>query len=332
LPSGMSSLLLLTEDDVQALLRPAEAVDAVERAFYDFANGTAVMPPKLYLEFDQHAGDLRVMPASLGSGYAGVKIVNSHERNPARGLPAVVGTYLLYSQETGMPLSIMGATFLTAMRTGAASAVACKYLARRDSRSLGLVGAGVQAGFQTRAISQVLSLETVRAWAPDNDRPRRDALLGKLQQEFPELEFMPAQSLEEAAAADVVCTTTPSRAPLVRAGAVLPGTHINAVGADGPGKQELDPVILKDARIVVDEWHQALAGGEVNVPVGEGIIGEGDIAGTLSDLVSGAIEGRMSSDEITIFDSTGLAIQDIAVATLVYERALSEGRGTKIHV
>ena len=328
----MTSLLLLTEADVQALLEPADAVNAVERAFHDFAQGTALMPAKLYLEFPQHAGDLRVMPASLRSGYAGVKLVNSHERNPARGLPAVVGTYLLYSQETGMPLCIMGATFLTAMRTGAASAVACKYLARTDSRTLGLVGAGVQAGFQTRAINHILSLETVRAWAPEKDWSRRDALLAKLQQECPDLELLPAHSVEEAAAADVVCTTTPSRTPLIKDEVVLSGTHINAVGADGPGKQELDPEILKRARIVVDEWHQALAGGEVNVPVAEGIIGEGDIAGTLSQLVSGAIEGRTSSDEITIFDSTGLAIQDIAVATLVYERALIEGRGTQINL
>jgi alanine dehydrogenase len=325
-------LLLLTEVDVQALLEPAEAVAAVERAFVDFARGTAVMPPKLYLEFPQYAGDLRVMPASLGSRYAGVKLVNSHDRNPARGLPAVVGTYFLYAQETGMPLCLMGATFLTAMRTGAASAVACKYLARKDSRTLGLVGAGVQAGFQVRGITNILPLERVLVWVPEDDRARRDAFILRKRQEFPNLDFLAAGSVEEAAAADVVCTTTPSKVPVVMDGAVLPGTHINAVGADGPGKQELDPGILKRARVVVDEWHQALAGGEVNVPVAAGLISATEIAGTLSDVVNGAIEGRRSDEEITIFDSTGLAIQDIAVATLVYERALRDGIGAEINL
>ena len=326
----MPPVLLLPDSAVRSLLTSAEAVHAVERGFLDFARGVARMPAKLYLEFPEHAGDLRVMPASLGTEFAGVKLVNSHEHNPARGLPSVVGTYVLFSQETGMPLCLMGATALTAVRTGAASGVACRYLAKPDSSTLGLVGSGVQATFQLRSIASVLTITSVRVWAPERDAARRDAFIEEMRVEFPDLALMAAASVEEACRADVICTTTPSRFPLVLREWIGAGTHINAVGADGPGKQELDPGILSVAKVIVDEWHQALKGGEVNVPVSEGILEESDIAGTLADVVTGEVAGRVSPEEITVFDSTGLAIQDIAVATLVYERAVEQGAGTRI--
>ncbi|MDQ4148999.1 MAG: ornithine cyclodeaminase family protein [Actinomycetota bacterium] len=326
----MPPVLLLSDGDVRSLLSPGEAVDAVEKGFLDFARGIAKMPAKLYLDFPEHSGDLRIMPASAGTEFAGVKLVNSHEHNPVRGLPAVVGTYVLFSQETGMPLCIMGATALTAVRTGAASGVACKYLARPESNILGLVGSGVQAAFQLRSIVSVLGLERVLVWAPERDAARRDSFIEEMAREFPQLDLVKAAQVGEAANADVVSTTTPSRAPLLHRDWVGPGTHINAVGADGPGKQELDPEILKVARVIVDEWHQALNGGEVNVPIRDGAIIESDIAGTLADVVSGRVSGRTSESEITVFDSTGLAIQDIAVATVVYQRALEQGLGSRI--
>lgn len=326
----MPEVLILTDSEVREALPVADAIDAIERAFKEFAEGGATMPAKVYLDFPQYAGDLRIMPAAFGSTFAGVKIVNSHPGNPERGLPAVVGTYLLVSQETGMPLTVLDATYLTAVRTGAASAVATRAMARKGSSSLGLVGAGVQARFQFEALAEVMSVGEVLVWGPSNDIARRDRFLSEMRAEHRDYKWRAADEVADASRADVVCTTTPSRRPLVLDRWVSAGTHINAVGADGPGKQELDPAILKRARVIVDEWEQARHGGEVNVPLSRGEMNEGDIAGSLSEVVSGRIPGRTVEDEVTVFDSTGLAIEDIAVASMVYQRALEDGLGTRL--
>lgn len=326
----MARLLLLRDSHIEQLVPVREAVEVVEGAFVRLDSAEVQMPPKLYLDFPRHRGDLRVMPAALGDLYAGVKLVNSHQTNPQKGLPAVVGTYLLFSQETGMPLCLMAATVLTALRTGAASGVACRYMARPDARSLGLIGAGVQAGYQVDAVSSVLNIRQVLAWAPAGDAARRDAFLEVMAARHPSIRFHPAGTIAEAAGAGVVCTTTPSRRPLLRTEQVRPGTHINAVGADGPGKQELDPSLLTRARVIVDEMHQAVHGGEINVAISAGRFGPDQIAGTLSEVVNGRLPGRSFDDEITVFDSTGLAVQDIAVAVVAYERALESGVGSWI--
>jgi alanine dehydrogenase len=307
----------------------ADAIEAVEGAFRALAEGRAEMPAKLYLGFPRYGGDLRVMPAALGSEWAGVKVVNSHPSNPGRGLPVVMGTYVLASQETGMPVAILAATHLTALRTGAASAVATRYLARRDATTVGLVGAGVQARFQLEAMAEVMDRITrVFVWGPDSDRQRRDRLIEQLRAELPAVEIRGVEEPTEAASADVVCTTTPSTSPLVPDEALSPGAHINAVGADGPGKQELDPAILRRARVVVDEWVLACHGGEIKVPLARGEITEAGIAGSLSEVVTGTIPGRTSDEEITVFDSTGLALEDLAVASLAYRRAREKGIGS----
>lgn len=310
----------------------SEAIEAVGKAFVDLASGRAQMPPKVYLDFPQYEGDLRVMPSALGKHYSGVKIVNSHPHNPQKDLPAVMGTFILVAQETGVPLSIMSATVLTGMRTGAASGLATRLLARDEASVVGLIGAGVQARFQAEAMSEVRSVKTFRVWAPDFDWQRRDNLVDLLGEEFKHSEVRAADELAEACAADVVCTTTPSREPLVLDSMIGKGTHINAVGADGPGKQELDPAILRRARLIVDEINQAQHGGEVNVPLSTGDITENDIDGSLGDLVSGKLKGRTDDEEVTVFDSTGLAIEDIALGALVYERAIEKGLGNKVEL
>lgn len=328
----MPELLVITDQQVSDLLPMAEAIEAVEKAFLDFAEGRAKMPAKIYLEFPEFAGDLRIMPASVGDEFAGVKLVNSHANNPAKGLPTVVGTYLLFSQETGMPLALIAGTALTAIRTGAGSAVATRHLARKDSSTLGLVGTGVQARYQLMAINEVLQLKKVLAWAPGTDTLRRDAFIADMSALYPEIEILPALTIEEAVAADVVCTTTPSRSPIVPGRAVKGGTHINAVGADAPGKQELDPDILGRARVIVDELHQSVSGGEINVPVNTGEYGEDQIIGSLGDVISGTTWGRTSDAQITVFDSTGLAIQDIAAATVVYAKSVNSHAGSTIEL
>lgn len=326
----MTQVLVLSDAEVRQLLGMPEAISAVEAAFRELGSGRASMPAKTYLQFPEHGGDLRVMPASAGLELAGVKVVNSHAGNPRRGLPAVVATYVLVSQETGMPLALMGATYLTAVRTGAASAVATRYMARAGSTTVGLVGAGVQAVFQLEAVAGVLAVGRVLLWGPGFDRERTEGCAREIGRRFPGLRVEIVEELAAAAAAEVVCTTTPSRSPIVPDDAVRPGTHINAVGADGPGKQELDPAILRRARVVVDEWEQARHGGELNVPLAGGEVGEEQVAGSLAQVVAGEVAGRTSPEEVTVFDSTGLAIEDLAVASLVYRQARKAGRGTLI--
>lgn len=318
-------VLWLGGREVKKLLTMAGALEAVEEAFRQHALGKVQMPAKLYLDFRRHGGDLRAMPAYLEEqDIAGVKIVNVHPSNPVRGLPTVMAVLVLNNPSTGAPLALMDATYLTDMRTGAAGGVAVKHLARRGSSVLGLVGAGKQAKTQLLAIAGVLKLRRVKVAS----RSRKGA--AKFVEEVRSLVDVEYEvcGLREACDCDVLATTTPVRKPILREEWIQEGTHINAVGADAPGKQELDHGVLKKSKIFVDDLVQAQHSGEINVPLSLGLIKPGDIHGELGKVVTGELEGRSSDEEITLFDSTGLAIQDVAVGNLVYEKALEEGLGT----
>jgi ornithine cyclodeaminase/alanine dehydrogenase len=295
-------------------------VAAVEQAFAAYGRGQVQMPAKVYLSLPEHNGDFRAMPASM-DGSAGIKWVNSHPDNPAKhGLPAVMAVYILSDPATAAPLAIMDATLLTAMRTGAAGAVASKYLAVAKPRSLGFVGCGVQA--------RVL-LEAHRVIYGGDLELRMADVRGEAAAAFAREAGGGVASLEHAAACDIVCASTPSRTPVIARSWVRPGTHINAMGADGPGKQELDPELLLAGKLVIDDHEQAHHSGEINVPLAQGTLKDEDIYGMLGDIVAGSKAGR-SGDEITIFDSTGLAIQDAAVARVIYEIAREKGAGAEI--
>ena len=316
------STVLLTQKEVEGLIAMREAMNSVEEAFKLYALGKAQMPPKVYLTFD--SGDLRAMPAHL-MGYAAIKWVNSHPKNPEKGLPTVMAVLILNDPSTGFPLAVMDATFLTSLRTGAAGGVAAKYLARGDSRVFGFVGCGKQAYFQLEALRQIYSVDLVKAYDISSSAAEKFAqYCGKYGIECKIVE------VKDACSCDVLVTSTPSTKPVVKAEWIREGTHINAIGADAPGKQELDVNILKKAKIVVDDIEQALHGGEINVAVSEGLLSRNDIHATLGEVVAGIKPGRENDEEITIFDSTGLAIQDVAVAKVVYENALEKGVGTKI--
>ncbi|MBO8180081.1 MAG: alanine dehydrogenase [Archaeoglobus sp.] len=314
--------LILTQEEVESLISMDEAMNAVEEAFRLYTLGRADMPPKVYLEFEN--GDLRAMPAHL-MGYAGIKWVNSHPYNPERGLPTVMALMILNSPETGFPLAVMDATYTTSLRTGAAGGIAAKYLARKDSRVFGFVGCGTQAYFQLEALRRVFNIEEVKAYDVRKEAARR--FVNHCKEKGIAAS---AKLIEEVCKCDVLVTTTPSRKPVVRAEWVEKGTHINAIGADAAGKQELDLEILKRAKIVVDDLEQAKHGGEINVAISEGVIGIEDIHATIGEVIAGLKAGRESEEEITIFDSTGLAIQDVAVAKVVYENAIKSNRGRRI--
>ena len=307
--------LLLSQKDVKGLLSMPAVIEAVEQALKDYAMGRAKMPHKVYL--DTENGDFRAMPASL-PGAAGMKWVCAYPGNPAKGLPNVMATLIYSDPATGYPLAVMDAMDITAYRTGATAAIASKYLARPDSSTLGLIGAGQQSYAQLMAHAELFRLKKIRVF------DITPAAVERFIKSFPQYP-VEAGSLQEAAAADIVCTLTTARGPFLKRQWVLPGTHINAVGADGPGKQELEPSILKEAMVVVDDLKQAVAGGEVNVPISQGLFKVEQIRATLGEIITGRKPGRKDRHSITVFDSTGLAIEDIAVAKMIYEKARASG-------
>jgi len=279
-------MLILTQKDVQKILplgQIKKVINAVEKAFFDFSQGIAQMPPKMYLIFKEFDGDLRIMPSwSKKLVMAGTKIVNVHPQNPKKGLLSVMAVIVLNDPKTGMPLALMDGTWITAMRTGAASGVATKYLAKKEAKTLGVVGAGFQAITQIAAISKVKKLKEILVYDIREEAIERLAkILAK------EKIKIKKGSLEEVCQKDILVTATPAREPIVKKEWIKPGAHINAIGADAPGKEELDPEILKNSKIVVDCLEQAEHSGEINVPLAKGIIKKEDIFGELGEIVSG---------------------------------------------
>lgn len=309
------STLFLSRNDVRGLLNMADVIEAVEQAFRHRALGNARMPAKAYLVLDQ--GDFRAMPAAL-PGLVGMKWANVHPQNPPLGLPTVMAILIYNDPATGYPLAVMDATDITAYRTGAAAAIASRYLARKDSHTLGIIGAGRQAYTQLVAHAELFDLSLIRVF------DRLDAAVEELISSFPEYPLK-ACSLEETVASDIVCTLTPAQEPFVKREWVTLGTHINAIGADAAGKEELEPSVLKEAIIVVDDLAQASAAGEINVPIKKGLIAIEQVYATLDEIIAGKKQGRIDEKVVTVFDSTGLAIEDIAVANLVYKKAQQIG-------
>jgi alanine dehydrogenase len=284
---------------------PAAAVDAVRQAFVDHARGDWLMPSKVYVPVPPD-GDFRAMPAR-GGGYSVLKWVTSFPRNPERGLPTVGGIVLLSDATDGRLLAELDAGALTALRTGAAAVLAAEVLGAGNGPA-GVVGCGVNG----RAVARTFLARgrDVLLWDADEARA---ALVAE------ELGAEVAGSRDEALGADAVVTVTPGREILFGPGSLRPGQHVSLMGADGPGKAEIALEELGRARVVVDEWEQASHNGDISRAVEAGSIGRSDIV-ELGRILTGEQGGRAAYDEITVFDSTGLAVQDLAVAALVYER------------
>ncbi|QFU82076.1 ornithine cyclodeaminase family protein [Natronorubrum aibiense] len=317
--------LLLDSGDVDEYAALADVIDAVEQAFGAFERGDTQMPAKSYIDLPQYNGDFRSMPAYLATDEwdaAGLKWVNVHPDNPAEyDLPTVLGTMIYSDPETAFPLAILDGTMLTMKRTGAAAAVATDYLAVEDATTLGIVGAGVQSYTQLEAISEVRPIEEVVVSDLDEDRIER--FIDAFGDEFD----VRAGSISEAGHCDVLSTVTPVEDPIVGLEDVGNHTHVNAIGADAEGKHELADKLLQAARIVIDDHEQCTHSGEINVPYHEGVLTDDDIHGEIGELVVGAKAGRTDETGVTVFDSTGLAIQDVAAAHVVYENARADGAG-----
>jgi alanine dehydrogenase len=327
--------LLLMEKDVKHLLTMDEVMEAVESAFKAKGLGHAQMPAKVYIFYNKYKGDLRAMPSYLEElDISAVKIVNVHPENRTKyGLPTVMAIIILVNPKNGAPMAIMGGTWATDMRTGAAGGVAAKYLAKKDAKVVGLVGAGAQARTQLMGlISLYKNLEEVRVWS--RTEKTREAYVAQMKSGYGNVaKMISVKSAKDAIeGADLVVTTTPSREPIVSNDWVEPGMHFNCIGADAPGKQELDPAILGRAKIVVDDWEQASHSGEINVPLTKGIITKQNVWGAICEIVASLKPGRTSPDEITIFTSTGLAVQDAVTADLAYKKALAKGIGKTVEI
>jgi len=319
--------LILQRQDVEKILTPAVANDTVEKAFRAYGLGLTDMPAKSYLYFPK--GDLRSMPAYIhGEGFniAGVKCVNVHPENMTVHLPSVMAVIILNDPQTGFPLAVMDGTYVTGLRTGAAGAVAAKYLSREDAEVAGFVGCGAQARTQLACLLAVRNIRKIKIWQFPGDKVcARD--FQRWAQAAYDVDVLVSSRMDVVTMkSDIVITTTPSRVPLVNR--VSPGTHINAIGADAPGKQEINPDILKQAKVVIDDWAQASHSGEINVPITKKQLTKRNVHAQMGDVVAGKKTGRTTAREVTLFDSTGLAIQDISCAYVVYE-ALKNKRGVK---
>jgi ornithine cyclodeaminase/alanine dehydrogenase-like protein (mu-crystallin family) len=295
---------VLDHGAVLAAVDARAAIAAVEEALRRHHRGEWVMPAKVYLPSPPW-GDFRAMPAR-GSGVALLKWVTSFPGNPEHGLPTVTGVVCLSDARNGEPLALLDARSLTALRTGAVAAVATRALAPGDARSVGLIGAGLHGAWAARCLAAAGYGPGVCA------DPRAEAAHALAS----ELEWR-AGSREEALACDTVCCVTPGAEPVVEAGDLRPGLHLSMLGADGPGKAEATPAAVASCALFCDEWEQASHGGELTEAVHQGLVGREQVT-ELGAVLSGAAPGRPGPEAVTLFDSTGLAIQDLAVALVAY--------------
>jgi alanine dehydrogenase len=302
----LSSVPVFAAREVEAAVSPERAVDVVRDAFIEYARGDWSMPPKVYVHA-YPAGDFRAMPA-LGGRYALLKWVTSFPRNPELGLPTVTGLVLLSDATNGMPVAVLDAGAVTALRTGAAAVLAAETLGRDDAETAAVVGAGVNGSASARTF--LARGRQVSIWDVDLDRAEAAAV---------ELGAEVAESRDAALASDLVVTVTPGHELLYEAGSLRAGQHVSLMGADGPGKAEIAVEELARVRAFCDDWEQASHAGDLVHAVEAGAVSQDEVT-QLGDVLSGNASGREAPDDITVFDSTGLAIQDLAIGIEVVKR------------
>jgi alanine dehydrogenase len=322
-------MLILRRQELERLLPPADVVAAVDRAFRECAAGRVTALPRAVLPMDRHGVFLAMVSALPKLGALGTKLVTVVEGNRRRDLPTVHASYLLTDPETGAPLALMEAGFLTAVRTGATSALAARHLARPNSRVVACFGAGVQARYQLLCLAAVLPLGEVRVVG--RDPKRAGAFAEALRREMGisvETGRDPADSIR---GADVITCATTSPRPVFSGRFVTPGMHVDAVGAFRPNTRELDTMTIRKSRVVVDTyegaWEEA---GDLLIPIKAGAITRRHVKAELAELVAGTKPGRTSPREITLFKSVGFAPEDAVTARLAYDRARAAGLGTEV--
>ena len=323
-----SEAILLTRQEVASLLSLKECIAAVEDAFRRHGLGETIPPGVLGTHADHGGFHIKTAILRRQRGYFAAKCNANFPKNRERhGLPTIQGAILLHDADDGRPLAVMDSIEITILRTGAASAVAAKYLARKDSRIATVCGCGNQGRIQLRSLCEVLSLKKIFSWDVDAGRARDFAV--EMSSEL----GLEADAVTEVGSAaeqsDVIVTCTPAKKFFVRKEHIRPGTFIAAVGADNEEKQEIEPQLLRSAKVVADIREQCAAIGDLHHAIAAGVMQADEIHAELGEVVAGRKPGRESDDEITLFDSTGTALQDVAAAAIVYEKAVATGRGLR---
>jgi len=327
--------LLLTRKDVEKVLTMKDAIAAVEEGFRQLALGNVIMPQRTAIRISEYHGIHLGMPAYVGGagdgGSLALKVVTVYPDNPSQyGLPTTIGTLLLNDPRTGALVAIMDAGFLTAMRTGAVSGVATKYLARRDARTVGIFGAGVQARAQLIAMCEVRPIE--RAVVCDPWQEGRDRFAAEMSARL-SIPVEPAGDPRACVDNDIIVAASSSREPIFDGAWLAPGTHINGIGSHSPDARELDTVTLQRSKVVPDLAAACLVeAGDLIIPIKEGAFTEDRIHASLGEVIAGLKPGRESDGEITLFKSVGLAVQDAATAARVYALARAAGVGVEIEI
>jgi ornithine cyclodeaminase/alanine dehydrogenase len=323
-------MLVLGRADLEALLEPRELIDALARAFTDAAAGRAHVPPRTTVPVTGD-GVLLLMPAAaptVGGVALGTKLVTFYAGNHARREPTIQSTYVLMDGTTGRPLALIEGGYLTGIRTGAASALAARYLASKDARRLVCFGAGVQAGFQIQCLAAEFRLERVDVIGRDPARARHFAEWWTAKLRLPVNVVTDADAA--VAAADIITCATTATEPLFSGRRIASGAHVDAVGAFQLTAREVDWETVRRSRVIVDQPGAIDSAGDLAIPIKEGLVERTHVAGDLADLVSGKIPGRTRPQEITLFKSVGFALEDLAAARLAFERAMARGRGHEI--
>jgi alanine dehydrogenase len=324
-------VLLLKREDVMSVLDMKSCMDVVEKAFGELAKGTADLP--LRINIKPPDGLSLYMPAYLQEmGALACKVVTAYKKNPERfGMPVIFGKVLLQNPETGDVDCIMDGGYLTAVRTGAGSGVATKYLAREDKNQIaGIFGAGVQARTQLWAVA--VARDISKAYVYDISDETADTFVAEMSKKL-DIPIVKADSADQILEADIICTATSSPTPLFDGLKVKEGTHINGIGSHTPNARELDTEIIKRSKLVGDSKEACFSeAGDIMIPLKEGAIDESHFYAELGEVVTDKKEGRVDDKEITIFKSNGLAIQDAATAKLVYEKAVEAGIGVELEI
>ena len=321
--------LLLRKEEVRRLISMQEVIAVVEEAYKAFSSGQVMQPPYIGIDLPGHRGEIDFkLGYNQGNEVISMKASSGGFRNnpQAYGVPNGMGTVLLFDGRHGGLMCVMDGSLLTGLRTGASGAVSVKALARKDARTVACIGTDNQARMQVRAIREVMEIQAIHAWS--NHVETMTKFKADIEGEFDIPVVMAASKQQAVERADILVTTTRGKGSLVEASSVLPGTHIVAIGTDAPGKQEFEPEVFRGAKVVVDSTLQCVEKGETQHPIAKGIMTREDIHAEIGEILLGKKPGRESDDEVTIFDSTGMAIQDNTTAAKIYRNAVEIRVGT----
>jgi len=321
--------LILSRKDLRQLLTMTDVIEAVERGFREYKTGRCIVPVRMPVPIEKAEGIFLFMPAYLEKeGFFGTKIVSVFPRNIEKKLSTIQAAYLLNDPTTGELLALMDGILLTAMRTGATSALATKYLSRKNSETLGIIGAGAQAPFQAEAISKVRPIHRMLVY--DKERKIAENFSGTVSNSLRIPVHVMASPRDVVVESDILVTVTTSTTPVFDGCHLKGGTHINAVGAYTPEMRELDDFTIGKSKIVVDTYEGCMAeAGDLLIPIRNGKLSKENIYADLGEIVLGQKPARTKEDEITLFESVGFALEDLVVASLAYGRASEKGVGLK---